>query len=261
MDAKARSRGQPILGAQVISRVADVLRAVGRQEKPATLTGIASSTGLKVPTARRVLQALVAEGFLLFDDRGKTYHLGPDLIAIAAAGDEAFAVRDALMQACREVAAKTSDTVILMVRRGASAICVGRVEGKFHIRVVSLDAGSIRPLGAGSGSMALIAFLPPEECEGILRENEREYGRFGLTLGELVETAQEARREGFAFNPGRILPGVSGVGLPVYRDAEIVASISVVTIEQRLSPARRPEVIQIIREAVGKIQNFGADAK
>jgi len=234
-----------------------VLRAVGAtKDQASTLSGIANMVGLKIPTARRVLQALAAEGFLVFDGQKKTYQVGPDLIAITAASDEVFATRDILMAACRDIAAKTSDTTVLMVRRGDSAVCVGRVEGAFPIRVMALDVGSIRPLGAGSGSLALIAFLPEDDCERILARNAKELTRFGLTLSEISAQALEARRVGHTFNPGRILQGVFGIGLPIFRDNKVVASISVAAIEQRLSDTRRTQVASIVKKAVIQLKHF-----
>ncbi len=234
-----------------------MLRAVGAtKDQASTLSGIANMVGLKIPTARRVLQALAAEGFLVFDGQKKTYQVGPDLIAITAASDEVFATRDILMAACRDIAAKTSDTTVLMVRRGDSAVCVGRVEGAFPIRVMALDVGSIRPLGAGSGSLALIAFLPEDDCERILARNAKELTRFGLTLSEISAQALEARRVGHTFNPGRILQGVFGIGLPIFRDNKVVASISVAAIEQRLSDTRRTQVASIVKKAVIQLKHF-----
>jgi DNA-binding IclR family transcriptional regulator len=252
-------RIRPVTGAQSISRAAAVLRAVAATKtQPSTLSDIATIVGLKVPTARRVLQALAAEGFLVFDGKKKTYQVGPDLIAITAACDEVFATRDILMAACRDVAAKTSDTTVLMVRRGDTAVCVGLVQGAYPIRVMTLDVGSIRPLGAGSGSLALVAFLPKDECEKILARNEKELSRFGLSLTEISAQAAEARKTGYTLNPGRILQGVCGIGLPIFRDNKVVASVSVAAIEQRLNNTRRSQVANIVRKAVAQLQHFRA---
>jgi len=257
MNFDLHSRSRPVPGAQVISRAAAVLRAIGNtQDRQVTLSGIAKAANLKIPTARRMLQALANEGFLIFDTQKKTYQIGPSLIALTAASDEVFAIRDILMAACREVAAKTSDTTVLMVRRGDAAVCVGRVEGAFPIRVMTLDVGSLRPLGAGSGSLALIAFLPDGERDEILRRNEKEFARFGLTLSDVVAQAQHARTLNYTFNPGKILPGVAGIGVPIFRDRDLVGSISVAAIESRLDQPRRVEIKKIIKQAVARLQNF-----
>lgn len=246
-----------VAGAQSISRAASILRAVGTtRPQNSSLSQIAAAVGLKIATTRRLLQAMAAEGLLIFDRDTKRYQIGADLIALAAAGDQIFAERDLLMSVAREIAAKTSDTTVLMVRRGDVAICVGRVEGAFPIRVMSLDVGSIRPLGAGSGSLALLAFLPAPERREILLRNAREYKRYKLAAEKVEELIEKAQDTGYSFNPGLILPGVFGVGVPIYRDGAVVASISVAAIEQRLNRNRRAEVVGIIKNAIAPLKGF-----
>ncbi|MBV8849804.1 MAG: IclR family transcriptional regulator [Methylobacteriaceae bacterium] len=233
------------------------MRAVGASEEGgATLSQITANVGLNIATTRRLLQAMAAEGLILFNTDKKTYQIGPALIALAASGDSIFASRDIFLAAAREVAERTSDTTFLMIRRSDTAICIGRVEGAFPIRVMALDVGSLRPLGAGSGSLALLAFLAPDECNSIIRRNAAEYRKYKLSAETVSEMAKEARTVGTTFNPGLIIDGVFGVGVPVYRGNSVVASISVTAIAQRLGERRRAEVVTIIRNAIGRLKSF-----
>ena len=105
-----------------------------------------------------------------------------------------------------------------------------------------------------------LAFLPEQERRAIQSKNAKEYRRYKLTgekVGELVEWTRE---NGYAFNPGLVLPGVYGVGVPVYREGTVVASISVAAIEQRLNRRRRAEVVGIVRSAVRPLKGFDTSA-
>lgn len=249
-----------ITGAQSISRAAAVLRAVGALSgRGATLSEITAIVRLNIATTRRLLQAMASEGLILFNADNKTYQIGAELIALAATADPIFASRDSFLAAAREVAERTSDTTFLMTRRMDLAICIGRVEGAFPIRVMALDVGSLRPLGAGSGSLALLAFLPPQEQDAIIRRNASEYRKYKLNADKVAEMARGARTVGAAFNPGLIIDGVFGVGVPIYRGNVVVASISVTAIAQRLEARRRAEVVTIIRNAIGRLKSFSAD--
>jgi DNA-binding IclR family transcriptional regulator len=249
-----------VAGAQSISRAAAILRAVGAaSEHGTTLSEITATVSLNIATTRRLLQAMSSEELLLFNADSKTYQIGAALIALAAAGDPIFASRDLFLAAAREVAERTSDTTFLMIRRRNLAICIGRVEGAFPIRVMALDVGSLRPLGAGSGSLALLAFLPSEERDVIIRRNAMEYRKYKLSVEKVAAMARNAGRLGAAFNPGLIIDGVFGVGVPIYRGNVVVASISVTAIAQRLDERRRAEVVTIIRNAIRKLKSFRAD--
>jgi DNA-binding IclR family transcriptional regulator len=260
MKAQAADNGGerlPVAGAQSVARAAALLRAVGTaRSHGSTLTQMASDVGLNVATTRRLLQAMTAEGLLAFDRETKRYRVGAELIALASAGDQMFAERGQLALAAQEVAARTSDTTVLMMRCGNVAVCIGRFEGTFAIRVYSLEVGDVRPLGVGSGTLAMLAFLPEAERKAIQSRNAKEYRRYKLT-GEKVEAQVDwARDAGYAFNPGLVLPGVFGIGVPIFRDGAVVSSISVAAIEQRLNRRRRAEVVSIVRNAIRPLKGF-----
>jgi hypothetical protein len=64
-------------GAQSIHRAIDLLVAVGQHNQTGSrLTDLAELTGLHVSTAHRLLNALVWEGMLIFDEFSKRYYLG-----------------------------------------------------------------------------------------------------------------------------------------------------------------------------------------
>lgn len=259
--AQERGDRPQVAGAQSVARAAAVLRAVGMARgQGATLTQAASAVGLNVATTRRLLQAMALEGLLAFEPDTKRYRVGAELVALAAAGDQMFAERGLLALAAQDVAARTSDTTILMMRSSNVAICIGRFEGTFPIRVYSLDVGDTRPLGVGSGTVAMLAFLPEEERKTIQSKNAKEYRRYKLTAEKVEEQIEWARDAGYAFNPGLVLPGVFGVGVPVYRDGMVVASISVAAIEQRLNRRRRAEVVGIVESAIRPLKGFDTSA-
>src|SRR5262249_7743888 len=80
--------------------------------------------------------------------------------------------------------------------------------GAFPIRTLSLNLGDRRPLGVGSGSLALLAFLSEadrhEVLDGLSRQLTR-YPRFTTTgIRRLMD---ETRARGYSFVGGTILPG------------------------------------------------------
>jgi len=116
--------------------------------------------------------------------------------------------------------------------------------------------GARRPLGAGSGSLAILAFLGLEERTSTLERCAPLYADYGLSADVVVKGVAEARREGFSFNPGRIIDGVYGIGVPVLRDGRAVASISVVAIAARMPPLRRKEIVGVIREELAILSGY-----
>jgi DNA-binding IclR family transcriptional regulator len=238
-------------GSQSISRAVELLTAVANcGESGASLSQIAGQTELHVATARRIMQALVVDGLLAFDFDTKRYSMGPAIFSFAVMGNPWFLRRDMFNGALEEIARHTGDTAMFSIRSGTEAVCLARREGNFPIRVMSLDAGSRRPLGAGSGSAAILAFLPDEERRTIIEHNAGAYVAFGITVDDVRQMTEEARANGFSVNDGRIIDGVYGVGVPVLMGDIAVASISVAAIASRMQAPRRVDIVRTICTAL-----------
>lgn len=243
-------------GSQSISRASGLVKAVADGGAAGMrLSVLAKSAGLHLATARRILQALVAEEFLSFDAEAKRYFVGPAVFSIALKGSPWFSRREAFMPALERIARQTRDTVLFSIRSGADAICLARREGDFPVRVMSLDAGSVRPLGAGSGSLALLAFLPAEERRAVLAGNAAKYKTYGLNAAEVAQMVDEARLAGYSHNRGRIIDNVHGVAVPILtgEGEAAVAAVSVVAIAERMQGPRLIEVVSTIREALAPL--------
>lgn len=245
-------------GSQSIGRAINLLSIVAEHgELGARLSTVAEQSDLHIATARRILQALVADGFLAFNMQTKFYSIGPAIFSFAVKGNPWFARREIFMPVLDRIAEQTRDTVFFSIRSGSESVCLARREGQFPIRVLSLETGSRRPLGAGSGSLAILAFLQADERRSLLKQNARLFAPFKLSVADVEQMAVEAKASGFAFNPARIIDEVYGIGVPVLVNGEAVASISVTAISARMPPERRPEIVRIIcRElaSVGGVQ-------
>jgi DNA-binding IclR family transcriptional regulator len=235
-------------GSQSIVRAVELLSHVASfAESGARLSHVAEAAGLHIATARRILQTLVSEGLLAFDGKTKLYSIGPAIYSYAVKGHALFLRRELFMPALDAIARRTQDTAMFSIRSGNESVCLVRREGAFPIRVMSLAEGSRRPLGAGSGSLAILAFLAEEERANIIAHFAPHYSQFRLTAAIVAKDVAETRRAGYSFNPGRIIDGVYGIGVPVLKDGLAVASISVASIANRMTPARRQEIVSVIR--------------
>lgn len=241
-------------GSQSIGRAVELLSMVAQRSLTgARLSEMAEAAELHIATTRRILQALVAEGLLAFDSGTKIYAIGPAIFSFAVQGNPWFSRRELFVPALDRIAHRTRDTVMFSIRSGIEAVCLARHEGAFPIRVMSLETGSRRPLGAGSGSLAILAFLPENERIEILKQSVARYEAFGLSSNELAKDVADARKAGFTFNPGRIVEGVYGIGVPILVDGVAVAAVSVAAIASRMDPARRQEIVGIIRDEIASI--------
>jgi DNA-binding IclR family transcriptional regulator len=213
------------------------------------LSGISRLSGFGKGTTHRLLAALVEAGLAFQDPTTRRYRFGASLSLLArfAQQQDIGALSFPFLQ---RIAATTSDTVYVSVREGPAAVCVGREIGSFPIRTLSLDAGDRRPLGVGSGSLALLAFLADEAIEAVLKQNETWLRSFkGYDSAYIWKAIAKSRREGFSFVDGRIIHGMNAIGVPVFDNSrKVVAALSLAAIASRVSGDRITEIVTILKK-------------
>lgn len=242
-------------GSQSVHRAFTVLRAVSAANAEGSRLGeIAKRAELHVATAHRLLGALIRERFVAFDPYSRRYHIGHEFVALGSAARESRLVKH--YRAVLERIANTSeDTVYLSAISNSDAVCLDRVEGRFPIRTLTLDVGARRPLGVGGGSLALLAALPAERIEALLAINKERYTHYNdMSADEVRGLVRKTKQQEFAFNDGRVIPGVSAVSLPVLdRHGNPIVAISVAAISQRMKADRRREIAALIKSEVANV--------
>jgi len=237
-------------GAQSIQRAVSLLRAVARHSgQGATVSQVAREVGLHVSTAHRMLSVLAQEGLITQDPISKLYHLGIELFLLGSAAQQ-FNIRNQFRSALEQIAIETGDTVFLLIRSGNDVLCIDRVEGKFPIRTIMIDIGVRRPLGIGVGSLALIAFLPEDQFEAILSANASRYPQYkNLNAKDLRKLAAISRNHGYVVSEGLFHEGVTSIGVPIFnQQKEVIASITVSSISQRMDEKRRQGIAQLVKK-------------
>jgi DNA-binding IclR family transcriptional regulator len=245
-------------GAQSIDRAATLLLLVGRAgPSGARLSDLVAQCDLSKPTVRRMLLALVRAGLLDQDPVSRRYYLGPEIYVLGTLASTRFGIHPVSLRSLARLSQETGDTAFLSVPRGVHSICVHREEGSYPIRIHALHAGDRHPLGVGAGSLALLAALPDSDVDEVLAAN-------AAVLAEryphhpppvLLRLVGETRAKGYALNPGMLLPGSWGVGVPIRAaDGRPIGALSIAAIESRLSPARQREIAALLKQEAARIE-------
>ena len=248
-----------------VPRVFSVIRALAdAQADGARVTQVARNVGLTQATTHRLLQSLIGEGMVEQDERSKLYRLSTDFFALAAKAGNPGNLRALCRPVLLRLCASLGDSIFLLVRSGFEAVCLDRSEGPFPIRSFTGDVGGRVALGVGQGALAILAFLPQEEREEVIRFNlarVREYGVYDEVY--LRTEIERVRQTGFAARNSGLLEGMAGVAVPILdREGRAVAALAVGTIADRLNPDRLPTVVELLKReaaAIGpKINPFDA---
>lgn len=230
-------------GAQSVERATALLLLLARyRSNGASLRDVVADSGLKQPTARRLLLALMRTGLVEQDMETRRYLLGPACYVLGTLAGERFGIHAMAVEGLVALAQGSGDNAFLTLRNGTHGVCVHRQEGSYPIRSHVLSAGDRHPLLVGAGNLAILAALPDDEIAFIIATHGAAcFARYpNLTRAHLDAGIVEARERGFCVNRGAIFPGSWGIGAVVRDDTGApVAALSIAAIESRLDAARQ----------------------
>jgi DNA-binding IclR family transcriptional regulator len=239
-----------------IGRAVAIMRSIGLAGPTGSrLSDLVTATGQPKATVRRNLLELIKAGWVCQDPDTRQYSLSSELIALGAVAAARHPLVDLARLPLARVAEQTGQTTYLSMRSGYDAVCIARHDGSAAVRIATLEVGMRRPLGVGAGSMCLLAFLPHDEILEIVRHRPAAYVAFCSDgEAELLAAAAAARARGHAAHRGRIIEGLSGIGVPVFGAGPVpVAAISVAFATERVSTEKWEAMLRCMTEEAGRL--------
>lgn len=240
-------------GAQSITRAALLLRTLATfGSTGASLLQISTLTGLPKATAHRILSAMMDERLVERPAGTRHYRLGPDIFAFGIAVRESFDLKRFARPSLERLASETGVAIYLGVRSGYDMLCLDMADGASEQQPLLLEVNDRWPLGIGAFSLALFAFLPESEIEGIIEFNQRRIREEDeLTFKHIHRSIQKTRRNGYAKRTMRSYRGLSGIAAPVFDDRHYpIASLCAVTAASRMNGSFLTGLSQkLVREA------------
>ena len=233
-----------------VRRALELLRILaGGPPEGMRLKDIGEVVGYGQSMVHRLLQDLILEGVVEQVSGSKRYRPALEFFVLAARIGESSGLRRLAGPTLLRLSATLSESIFLLVRTGFDAVCLVLVEGPYPIRSFTGDIGGKVPLGLGQGSLAILSHLPEAEQEAVIRFNmPRLIDKGFLDEATLRVAIAKAREQGWADLNSGLIPGMAGVGVPVF-DAHglAVASLSVGTLAERLTESRLAGVVKVMK--------------
>jgi IclR family transcriptional regulator, acetate operon repressor len=220
---------------QSVDRALFLLETIAEAGGEATLTELASRTGLNISTCHHLLATLIQRGFAT-KVPGRLYALGARIIYLAHACLQVDLPRRAqpYLEAINQA---TGETVHLAALQGDSVVTLSVREARHAVRVDTGRIGKMEAPHATSVGKAIMAWLPEEEINRILVGGMKRYTDKTITdLPALLESLRLVRRNGYALDREEFLPGVICVGAAIRDQAgTVIGAISASTPTMRAS--------------------------
>jgi IclR family transcriptional regulator, acetate operon repressor len=235
-----KARAQGVRGGdrhsiQSVDRALFLLETIAEAGGEATLTELASRTGLNISTCHHLLATLIQRGFAT-KVPGRLYALGARMIYLGHACLQVDLPRRAqpYLEAVNQA---TGETVHLAALQGDSIVTLSVREARHAVRVDTGRIGKLEAPHATSVGKAILAWLPEEEIKRILAGGMKRFTDKTITdLPALLESLRLVRRNGYAIDREEFLPGVLCVGAAIRDQAgTVIGAISASTPTMRAS--------------------------
>ena len=220
-------------GIQVLSRAADILRALKADNRGLSLGRIADRVGLPRSTVQRIVNGLVAEKLVMPNVVSGGYQLGPEILALAQAARQDVAAR--LRPTIEALSRDTGETVDLSVLRNDAMVFVDQVVGTQRLRTVSA-IGETFPLTVSANGKAALAWLDDREVARIARDEGRRLGT-GRAPRDAMSEIGTVRESGYALDLDEHTAEISAVGI-AFSVGGAVYAISIPAPSQRFEKKR-----------------------
>jgi len=204
----------------IVPAVEQALRVLFRMAEAESahmnLTEICEAVGLHKSTAFSILHTLRKFGLVQTGGRGKGYTLGPGLIGLSRRFLDTLSAPKLAEPFLAELASKAGATAALGLIADRNVFVAAKHEGA-RVIGITMRVGHRFPITFGCHGKAIAAFLPPEELDDLLADEELHFHGHPSKFDrdKLDEEMRRCRREWFIEDLEEMVPGLNVVAAPV----------------------------------------------
>lgn len=227
--------GRPRAGARAESvksvvKVLDILEHLGASQSSVSVSDLARAIGLNVSTVFRLLQTLMARGYVEQERGNRAYLLGPRIFQMGSAylrGSDLASIARPHLEALRD---RVGETAYLVIFNQGEIVQLCKADGKQAV------SAAIRPMVrepayCTATGKVLLSALKPQELESYLQSVEFQSFTPQTMTGKaaLRREIGKVRKQGYALDLEEFVPNLCCVAVPVgdHQDGPPIAAISI----------------------------------
>jgi DNA-binding IclR family transcriptional regulator len=240
-----------------LDRAMRVLEWLARHPAGAGVSEVTAALELPKNSVFRILTTLHELGYLLRDEPAARYRLSGKLLALGYSGTGAVGVLDASQDVMASLRDELGETVLLGQLIGREGVVIDQVLASHPVKV-SVEIGHRFPLHTAAPAKAILAFLPDDRREQILRDIRcvRHTERTITRKAALREALAEVRQRGWATDLGEEVESIHCLAAPIFNHAALpVAAVWVTGPAVRFSQNRFASVADSLCHAAATISN------
>ncbi len=236
---------------QALDRAFAVLDLLGESDVPLGLAQVASSLQLHKSTAHRFLMVLERHRMVERTGNGK-FRLGLRLFDFGNRAIEQYDLRERAQPHLRRLVSETEETAHLALLEAARVIYIDKIEPARSVRMIT-RIGASNPVHCTSVGKAILAFLPEDRAEEVIRRTrfERFTPRTIASADALRAEMEKTRKRGYAVDDEEFEEGLRCIAVPVLdAQRQPVAAVSVSGPSFRVTAQKLPSIANHLVQCV-----------
>jgi DNA-binding IclR family transcriptional regulator len=212
-----------------VDRAVRILSLLKSERREMTIAEISDAMGYNKSSVYKLLLTLDHHGLLARDPITKRYSLGVALMEYGRAVLSGFDIQHAARPSLRALVAYSGETAILSILRGTKLTMLEVEESTAELHV-SLAVGMTNPATATASGKAVLAYLPEEHLNEILRiEGLARHAKKSITNpGSFRADLETIRKRGYAIDHEEFKEGITAVSAPVFSSKGAIGAIAIV---------------------------------
>jgi DNA-binding IclR family transcriptional regulator len=242
---------------RAVERALQLVELIAKSRSPLSITDLSKSLELAPSTIHRLLQTLVAQGYVLQYAQTKRYGVGRTVSEIG----RALLLRHDLSHRAKPylewLVETTGETANLSSLYGTSAIYLNQVESPSMVRIHHA-LGSAAPLHASAMGKVFLADFSPQMLLDALDHSglERFTDQTIITKAKLERDLLRTRKRGYALDDEELESGVRCIAAPVRGSSGLVISaIGISGPSSRMTDERLDELGNQVLEAATRLSS------
>lgn len=248
---------------RTVSRLVEILNCFSKEQATWSLKELSLKLEFPKSTLHRYLVSLEFHGILRRGPTDGLWRLGYQLTTWGILAAASSGLRQVAKPAMKDLVVATGETAILTVYQPFFIECIEKVETTHPVRM-TLDVGRTRMPHAGASSKILMAHLPEEEIQSIVRERGLpKLCNNTITNPHVLKTElAKIREQGYAQSKEETDMDAWGVAVPVYdEEGKVIAGLGIAGPISRFREELAKNHIKSCEEAANRITSMLGKSK
>jgi IclR family KDG regulon transcriptional repressor len=238
---------------QSVDRALTIVKIVSSRKEGIGVTELANILGLNKSSIFRLLETLVAHGFIEQIMDTKKYKLGYQFLELSTKLLESIDIRQEAIPYLRQLEEISNEVIHLVIYSQKEAVYIEKLEGSETLRMHS-QVGRRAPIHCTSAGKVILAQLPVPEVKEIIQQRglPRHTEKTITTEEELFENLSMIRTQGYGIEREENEPGITCIAAPIFNHlSEVAGAISISGTSLRMNDEKIASIKDTLIE-VGK---------